>query len=84
MNDEQELIQAAREAAISAYAPYSRFSVGAALRFADGGGAFLVEGLARARCFYGGKITFTNGRAGQRAVDGAQPERHDERTGQDH
>lgn len=36
MNDDQELIEAARAAAEGAYAPYSRFAVGAALRFADG------------------------------------------------
>ena len=35
MTDE-ELIEAAREAAASSYSPYSRFAVGAALRFADG------------------------------------------------
>lgn len=34
--DERELAQAARGAADKAYAPYSRFPVGAALRFADG------------------------------------------------
>ena len=51
--------------------------------FANGGGGFLVEGLSRAGCFDGGEITLTNIRAGQRAVDGAQPERNDKRTGQD-
>lgn len=35
MTDEQ-LIAAAREAARNSYSPYSRFAVGAALRFADG------------------------------------------------
>lgn len=35
MTDEQ-LIAAAREAAEQSYSPYSRFPVGAALRFADG------------------------------------------------
>lgn len=35
MNDEQ-LIEAAREAAQNSYSPYSNFAVGAALRFADG------------------------------------------------
>jgi cytidine deaminase len=33
---DEELIDAARAAAAGAYAPYSRFAVGAALRFADG------------------------------------------------
>lgn len=36
MNDDEELIDAARAAARLAYAPYSDFAVGAALRFADG------------------------------------------------
>ena len=35
-DDERELVEAARQAAQSAYAPYSKFHVGAALRFADG------------------------------------------------
>ena len=35
VNDD-ELIAAAREAAATAYAPYSDYPVGAALRFADG------------------------------------------------
>lgn len=35
MTDE-DLIQAARAAAANSYSPYSRFPVGAALRFADG------------------------------------------------
>jgi cytidine deaminase len=35
MSDEQ-LIQAARDAAEQSYSPYSNFAVGAALRFADG------------------------------------------------
>lgn len=36
MNANDELIEAARAAARGAYAPYSNFAVGAALRFADG------------------------------------------------
>lgn len=36
MNSDDELIDAARLAAKGAYAPYSKFAVGAALRFADG------------------------------------------------
>ncbi|WP_305097132.1 cytidine deaminase [Croceibacterium aestuarii] len=34
--DDIELVEAARGAALAAYAPYSKFPVGAALRFADG------------------------------------------------
>ena len=36
MPDRDELVAAAREAMAKAYAPYSNFQVGAALRFADG------------------------------------------------
>lgn len=36
MPDREQLIDAAREAMTRAYAPYSRFHVGAALRFSDG------------------------------------------------
>ncbi|MFZ1743322.1 MAG: cytidine deaminase [Pontixanthobacter sp.] len=34
--DDQHLIAAAHEAALGSYSPYSKFAVGAALRFADG------------------------------------------------
>nr|WP_321450627.1 cytidine deaminase [uncultured Carboxylicivirga sp.] len=33
---DQELVEAAKEACLNAYAPYSRFSVGAAIRLANG------------------------------------------------
>lgn len=36
LSDEQRLIDAARKAARASYSPYSRFPVGAALRFHDG------------------------------------------------
>jgi cytidine deaminase len=36
VSEDEELVEAARAAARGAYAPYSDFAVGAALRFADG------------------------------------------------
>lgn len=47
---DDELIGAAREAAANAYAPYSNYAVGAALRFADGG---IVTGTNVENASYG-------------------------------
>ena len=80
-DDERELVEAARAAAGGAYAPYSRFPVGAALRFADGA---VVSGCNVENASYGlalcaetvavGKAMSEGRRGGLVAVAVAGPE----------
>jgi len=65
--EEQELVEAARAAACNAYAPYSRFPVGAALRFADGS---VVTGANVENASYGLSLCAETVAAGKALAEG--------------
>jgi cytidine deaminase len=66
-DDERELVEAARAAAGGAYAPYSNFAVGAALRFADGS---VVTGANVENASYGLALCAETVAAGKAMSDG--------------
>lgn len=67
MPDRAELIAAAREAMGNAYAPYSNFHVGAALRFADGA---IVTGTNVENASYGLSLCAETVAAAKAMADG--------------
>ena len=68
MSDEQ-LIQAARDAAEQSYSPYSNFAVGAALRFADGS---VVTGTNIENASYGMTLCAETVAVSKAMADGAR------------
>lgn len=65
--EEEELVEAARGAAGQAYAPYSNFPVGAALRFADGA---VVTGCNVENASYGLSLCAETVAAGKAMAEG--------------
>ena len=66
---DQELIDAARQAAQHAYSPYSKFPVGAALRFADGS---IVTGTNIENASYGLALCAETVAVSKAMADGAR------------
>jgi cytidine deaminase len=66
---DDELIAAAREAARQSYSPYSRFAVGAALRFADGS---VVTGTNIENASYGLALCAETVAVGKAMADGVR------------